>query len=214
MPTSASPPPSPFDSDLLAHSWRFAWASLGLTAPDGAKAALIQAWTEPHRSYHTLQHLSECLKHAEASREQMQCPGEIELALWFHDAIYDPLGRHNEARSADWACEVLVCAGASTLVQDRVRALIMATVHAAIPTDPDAQLLVDMDLAILGADPVRFAEYDAQVRAEYRCVPDGLYRYKRRQVLASFLARPTLYATELFRGRFELQARENLRRSG
>ncbi|MBT9552193.1 MAG: hypothetical protein IV088_15195 [Hydrogenophaga sp.] len=65
----------------------------------------------------------------------------------------------------------------------------MATCHDAEPEGDDARRLVDIDLAILGADPARFAEYDAQVREEYRWVPNWLYRCKRREVLAGFLAR-------------------------
>lgn len=95
-------------------------------------------------------------------------------------------------------------------MQHRVLALIMATCHDAEPTDPDARLLVDIDLAILGAAPARFAEYDAQVRTEYRWVPGWLYRRKRKQVLAGFLARLAIYGTDRFRARLEERARENL----
>lgn len=171
---------------------------------------LQQAWAEPQRHYHTTQHLRECLALLEPELHSAQHPGEVELALWFHDAVYDPKGKDNEARSADWACQALVQAGADEAVQQRVRALIMATCHDAEPVDPDACLLVDIDIAILGAEPARFAEYDAQVRAEYRWVPGWLYRRKRKQVLAGFLARPAIYGTERFRARLEERARENL----
>lgn len=88
--------------------------------------------------------------------------------------------------------------------------LIMTTRHDATPSDADEQLLVDIDLAILGATPERFAEYDAQVRAEYAWVPGFVYRMKRRSVLKAFLARPRLYGTDHFRARYEAQARRNL----
>ncbi len=202
------------DETLPARSWQRAWAALGLTAPDGLMQRLLDAWAEPQRHYHTQQHLRECLALLEPALGLAQHPGEVELALWFHDAVYDPQGKDNEARSADWAAEALAQAGAGSAVQQRVRALIMATCHDAEPTDPDARLLVDIDLAILGAEPARFAEYDAQVRAEYRWVPSWLYRRKRKEVLAGFLARPAIYGTERFRERFEGQARENLRSAG
>lgn len=99
-------------------------------------------------------------------------------------------------------------------MQHRVRALIMATCHDAVPDDDDARLLVDIDLAILGAEPTRFAEYDQQVPAEYRWVPGWLYRRKRKEVLAGFLARPAIYGTERFRERLEARARQNLGSSG
>ena len=81
------------------------------------------------------------------------------------------------------------------------------------PLDPDARLLVDIDLAILGAAPERFDEYEVQVRQEYAWVPGPLFRRKRREILQGFLDRPCIYTTEPFRTRFELQARSNLQRS-
>lgn len=108
---------------------------------------------------------------------------------------------------------MLLAAGADAAVQGRVERLIMATKHdAAEPAAdaPDQQLLVDIDLAILGAAPERFAEYGRQVRAEYGWVPGLVYRTKRKAVLKSFLARPRLYGTAHFRERYEAQARRNL----
>ena len=201
------------DEHLPERSWQRAWAALGLRAPEGLMQRLLDAWAEPQRHYHSQQHLHECLALLEPALDLAQHPGEVELGLWFHDAIYDPQGKGNEARSADWAVEALAQAGASGEVQQRVRALIMATCHDAEPEGDDARLLVDIDLAILGADPARFAEYDAQVRAEYRWVPSWLYRRKRKEVLAGFLKRPAIYGTERFRDRFEGRARENLTRA-
>ncbi len=204
-----------FDERLPERSWQRAWAALGLQAPEGLLQKLLGAWAEPQRHYHSTQHLHECLNLLEPALELAQRPGEVELALWFHDAVYDPQGQDNERRSADWAAEALAQAGAGSDVQQRVRALIMATCHDAEPVGDDARLLVDIDLAILGADPARFAEYDAQVREEYRWVPEAIYQVKRREVLAEFLARPVIYGTGRFRDRFEGQARENLsRRTG
>jgi predicted metal-dependent HD superfamily phosphohydrolase len=211
MKTNPPLPTTLADPDLLGRSWQYAWAALGLVAPAGLMHALIEAWAQPQRHYHSLQHLRECLLHAEAARALARHPGEVELALWFHDAVYDPKGSDNEALSADWATDALAQAGAGSELQERVRALIMATRHDAEPTDPDARLLVDIDLAILGAEPARFAEYDAQVRAEYRWVPGWLYRRKRKQVLSGFLARPVIYGTGWFRERLEVRARENLK---
>ncbi|HEY9096905.1 MAG TPA: N-methyl-D-aspartate receptor NMDAR2C subunit [Hydrogenophaga sp.] len=209
--TTAAAHNPPTDQDLSVRSWQRAWAALGLHAPQGLLQRVLDAWAEPQRRYHTTLHLHECLALLEPALDLAEHPGEVELALWFHDAVYEPQGKENEALSADWACEALAQAGAGEAVQQRVRALIMATCHDAEPADRDARLLVDIDLAILGADPPRFAEYDAQVRDEYRWVPGWLYRRKRKQVLAGFLARPEIYGTERFRARFEQRARENLR---
>lgn len=199
------------DEGLPQRSWQRAWAALGVSAPEGLMQQLIDAWAEPQRHYHSLQQLCECLALLEPALDLAQHPCEVELALWFHDAVYDPQGKGNEARSADWAVEALAQAGAGREVQQRMRALIMATSHNAEPEGGDARLLVDIDLAILGADAARFAEYGEQVREEYRWVPGLIYQAKRREVLAGFLARPAIYGTARFRERFEGRARENLR---
>lgn len=194
--------------------WRRTWRELG--RPDGAEALyhrLVACWSEPHRHYHTLQHLDECLDLFEEFRGQALRPAEIELALWFHDAFYDPRQSDNEERSADWAGACLLDAGLAAAVAGRVHALVLATRHEAIPQDADARLLVDVDLAILGSDPRRFDESDEQIRLEYAHVPEDEFRTGRRRVLGEFLARPQLYGTDAFQARFGRQARENLTRS-
>lgn len=194
----------------LETSWQRAWNHLGLQAPDGLRERLISAYQEPHRRYHSLQHLGECIAHVESALELAIHPGEVEIALWFHDAIYELQARDNEKRSADWAVDEMTRCGALAGQTQRVFALIMATCHTAMPVEPDQQLLVDIDLAILGADPARFAEYDAQVKAEYSWVPEAMYRVKRREVLQGFLDREVIYHTLYFRTRREQQARANL----
>jgi predicted metal-dependent HD superfamily phosphohydrolase len=74
-------------------------------------------------------------------------------------------------------------------------------------------LLVDIDLAILAADAPRFAEYEQQIRAEYRWVPSLIYRAKRRAVLQSFMERDVIYSTPVFRERLEAAARRNLKQA-
>jgi predicted metal-dependent HD superfamily phosphohydrolase len=88
--------------------------------------------------------------------------------------------------------------------------MILATKHAALAEDPDTRLLTDIDLAILGAPPARFADYERQIRQEYSWVPDVFFAAKRTEILRGFLARPRIYGTDFFRDRFEARARENL----
>lgn len=196
--------------NLLATSWASAWSDLGLPPPPELFEQLVRAYQEPQRHYHSLQHLSECLGHFEQVRHLAQRPGEVAIALWFHDAIYDVRGQDNERQSADWAVRALTACQAEQAMLARVERLIMVTRHDVLPEAADERLLVDIDLAILGATPERFAEYDAQVRAEYAWVPGLVYWLKRRGVLKSFLARPSIYNTPHFRQRHEVQARINL----
>lgn len=196
----------PFD-----RSWQRAWHNLGAAAPDGLQARLLDAYAGPQRHYHARQHLEECLAQFDAAIDLAVAPGEVELALWFHDAVYDPRGSGNERLSADWAARELALCGMGEQVIRRVDELIMATCHTASPNGQDQQLLVVIDLAILGASPERFAEYDRQVKAEYAWVPEALYEAKRKEVLSGFLAHGSIYNTARFRDRYEAQARANLR---
>lgn len=193
--------------------WMAHWAMLGLPADPALLERVLAAYAGPARHYHTLQHLDECLDLFERVAHLAAQPGEAALALWFHDAVYIPLAKDNEARSADWAIQALQAAGASETVIERIAALIMATVHHEAPAGSDARLVIDIDLAILGSAPVRFAEYEQQIRSEYAAVPADLYAEKRREVLAGFLARPAIYATPELHARLEEQARTNLRRA-
>jgi len=195
-------------------SWRAAWRDLALIEPARPLFEALRArYAEPHRSYHTLQHLAECLAHFERERALARHPGEVAIALWFHDAVYDT-GRHdNEAESADWARHALREAGARDEIADRVHALVMATRHSVAPGTADERLLVDIDLAILGADSARFDEYEHQIRDEYGFVPEALFRDKRAAILRGFLARPALYSTPALARRFEAAARANLARA-
>ena len=198
----------------LARSWTRAWA--GLRASDDGillRDALLAAWTEPQRRYHTLRHLGECIALLEQASHLAAHAAEVEIALWFHDAVYDLKAKDNEARSANWAEQALSAAQVEPDARVRVQELIMATRHAAQPGSDDGRLLVDIDLSILGAEPERFDEYEVQVRQEYAWVPGPLFRRKRRELLQRFLARQDIYATPWFRQRFETVARNNLQRS-
>lgn len=195
-------------------SWRRTWQALGAPHADEAlHERLIACWSEPHRHYHTLQHLRECMAHFAEVRSLADRPAEIELAVWFHDAFYDPARNDNEIRSADWARASVLQAGLPPDVAARVHALVMATRHQAVPDVGDAQLLVDVDLAILGADARRFHEYERQVRAEYAHVPEEQFRPGRRRILSGFLARPRIYSTGYFQDTLEQRARQNLNRA-
>ncbi len=203
---------------LTAKRWLLLWQRLGVaqhadSALANAFAALTTRYAEAHRHYHTAQHVAACLVHLDTARALCEYPDEVELALWFHDAIYDPHAKNNESQSAAWAVRVMAECSLGRPAQDRVQALIMATCHDAQPLTPDAQVLVDIDLAILGADAARFEAYETQVRAEYHFVPGILFRRARRKILQGFLDRPSIYATPRFQTALEKKARENLARS-
>ena len=194
--------------------WHEAWQALGAPRVDEDLCRRLNAcYSEPHRRYHTLQHLAECFAHLDVLREATERPAEVEIALWFHDAIYDTRRADNEERSAEWARDSAVAAGLAPETAVRIHSLVMATKHQAVPVGRDAEALIDADLGILGAEPARFDEYEEQVRVEYSWVPEALYRSERRKVLQDFAGRRAIYATERFRVSREARARANLARS-
>lgn len=138
---------------------------------------------------------------------------EIEIALWFHDAIYDTHRHDNEERSADWARDELLGAGAAVDVAARVHALVLATRHREPPEGNDARLLVDADLSILAAPPDRFAAYEHQIRQEYDWVPEPEFRAAREKFLRGMLARPSIFNDSAMRERHEAHARRNIEES-
>jgi predicted metal-dependent HD superfamily phosphohydrolase len=195
-------------------SWSAAWQRVGARdAGEDLHRRLVACWSERHRHYHTLQHLRECFEHLDAVRDLAQEPAQIAIALWFHDAFYDPTRDDNEARSADWARSAALEGGVAQPTALRLHSMVMATKHEAIPGDADARLLVDIDLAILGAEAARFDESDAQIRREYAHVPEAQWRIGRARVLRHFLERERLYGTQRFRDLFEARARQNIRRA-
>ncbi len=171
---------------------------------------LLARYREPHRAYHTIQHLEECLALLDGLHGMAGEPAVIELALWYHDAVYWPRRSDNELASAGLARADLEAAGAPDSLVERVSAMILATAHQAPPPPGDTEILIDIDLAILGAEPARFAEYERQIRKEYAWVPAFLFRRERAKVLAGFLARPRMFQTPVLHDRLETRARQNL----
>jgi predicted metal-dependent HD superfamily phosphohydrolase len=199
---------------MTPQHWRDAWQSLGGEPPgEDVRESILAAYDEPHRAYHTREHLAECFELLDLVRDECVRPGEVTLALYFHDAIYDPRARDNEARSSDWLDRVAQGACVPDDARRRLRALIMATCHDAVPDEPDAIALVDVDLGILGASPERFDQYEVQIRREYRHVPGFFFRRARRKILRQFLDRVPLYRTRALFAARERQARINLSRA-
>jgi predicted metal-dependent HD superfamily phosphohydrolase len=174
---------------------------------------LIGAYGESTRHYHNLRHLKECLTEFDRIRSIINNPPAVEAALWFHDAVYDPRSTTNEEDSAAAAAECLAEADVTRATVDLVYQLVLCT-KTHDPADiPDAAVLIDIDLAILGQPPVRFWEYEQAIRAEYAWVPDATFAQKRAEILTRFMERPAIYRTEPFRARYESAARANLQAS-
>lgn len=194
----------------LRDEWSALWRRLGGAGDPGpAFRDLEKRYSEPGRPYHNLDHIAHCLGELRGQTEN----SAIEFALWFHDAVYDSRAKDNEERSAELAREAVSCAGLPEDFADQVANLILATKHTSEPASPDAQLIVDIDLSILGQPRAEFDEYERAIRQEYAWVPNEDFARGRLRVLEAFAARPAIYSTAFFRAKYEQAARANLARS-
>jgi predicted metal-dependent HD superfamily phosphohydrolase len=194
--------------------WIGLWKRLGArSGPEAIFHTLAEHYSEPHRAYHTLAHVAKCLWEFDRLRDAAERPDEVEVALWLHDVVYDPRATDNEAQSAALATRLLLEGGVPTQVRERVATMIQATDHRAVPPPGDGALVVDIDLAILGAPADEFDEFERRIRREYDWVPGPAFRAGRRAVLTDFLEREQIYRTPALAGRYERPARENLARA-
>jgi predicted metal-dependent HD superfamily phosphohydrolase len=194
--------------------WLRLWQATGSAGDPSAWYELLTwAYAEPHRHYHNQQHIADCLAEFDSARQLAKQPGAVELALWFHDAVYDPRAADNEERSAALAKRCLESAGQAGLVTTVV-SLIMATkLHDKNDNEPDVGLMLDVDLSILGQNENRFAEYERGIRSEYAWVPQETFNAKRSEILQRFLNRERIYASDRFFTNYERNAQQNLERS-
>lgn len=174
---------------------------------------LIALYAGPHRHYHNQHHIAECLAEFDRVKSLAANPVAVELAIWFHDAVYDTHAADNEERTAELAQRWLKQFHADAEFIDAVGRLVLATKNHDGSLHPDAPLLVDVDLSILGQPPARFWDYEKQIRAEYAWVDAAVFASKRAEILQRFLARPRIYQTGYFFERLEAQARQNLKAS-
>ncbi|MFA5020963.1 MAG: N-methyl-D-aspartate receptor NMDAR2C subunit [Patescibacteria group bacterium] len=166
-------------------------------------------YSEPHRAYHTWDHIVACLREFDQVAHLFDYPLAAELALFFHDAIYDPTQKYNEQASA----ELLDAFCKDLGIANNASSLVKCTDH-----DPgrltamteDEKLVCAIDLAILGELNMRYVSYAYGIHEEYREVPIDIYRQKRADLLDGFLQRKRIFLPDFFYGKYERQARKNL----
>lgn len=167
--------------------------------------ALAARYSEPHRHYHNLAHVGSMLE----TMDRVKADGPaLELAIWFHDVIYDPKSGDNERRSADF-----FQSGLGELLDDelseQVVRLIRATDYASRRNGrSDEDLIRDIDLSILGSTAGGYKDYAEAIRSEYAHVRDKEFSKGRRAVLEGLLSEQ-IFHTEPLAG-LESKARTNI----
>lgn len=190
--------------------WQELMHRIGLDTHLNTYSELLSCYKQKHRFYHNESHIDAVLKYYDESKKLANNCNAVEVALWFHDAIYKPYSSSNELKSANWAFNFLKEHKNDDTFAENVHSLIMATLHNASPKDNDEQLIVDIDLSILGSQTKVYAQFEKNIREEYKFVPNILYKKKRKEILSGFLKRERIYTHDFFHGKLEVLARANL----
>lgn len=195
---------------IKLEGWHQLMMAFGIPENNETYHRLLTAYSEKHRAYHTLEHIDACFRHFDDVLEHSTYPHEIELALWFHDVIYKPFSATNEENSANLVKSFLSQNAVSTEVIERVNDLVILTKDHVAPQSADAKLMLDIDLSILGTEKHIYAQFEKNVRREYRRVPSFIFKKKRKEILKSFVERQRIYHTAYFFDGLETQAKRNL----
>ncbi len=204
---------------------RLRWYSLleriarahGVTISDAQKhtsyVKVMARYAEIHRAYHNKAHIDDCLLLFDEVRHLALEPDAVEMAIWLHDVIYDPRSKTNEEDSIVFAHEIMSELGLPARFQHRVARRIYPTKHVFALTNPDYQLIADIDLASLGYTWEKFKKNGEDIRFEYSFAPWNDYVTGRNAILRSFLDREHIYYHQWFRDRYETQAQANIKRA-
>lgn len=200
--------------EYLRYRWSTLWGAFQVPflSQTGEFEILRALYDGPGRFYHGISHIADLLLMFEKIRRFAKDRSAVEAAIFFHDVVYDTHASDNEEKSAAYARRVLGDFGMSDRFADRVAQLIMTTKHNRTLTDPDEQLIADMDLSGFGQEYSVVEASSRKIRQEYAWVPRQEYIAGRTKILEMFRAREPLYFTPHFRSKYEAAAKANLER--
>lgn len=197
----------------MSERFKQLWDGLGCLGLHGPEFQfLCDSYSQPGRFYHNLDHVEACLDDFREVADLTDTPELVELAIWYHDVIYDVNRNDNELKSADVAAAVCSRVGLCKESAKQIHDLILITKHDRMPESINQKIIVDVDLAVLGKPWQEYDKYRKAIRREYAHVADGDFRKGRIQILRSFLEKPSLYSLDCFKGKYYSQAVENIQR--
>jgi predicted metal-dependent HD superfamily phosphohydrolase len=187
------------------------WALLAGDSPTSRTewAAVVAAWSEPHRRYHDLAHLAAVLGLVGALPGAAD-PDAVRLAAWYHDIAYQPERTDNEEVSAARARVGLRGLVPDARIDEVERLVLLTAGHDPGPDDANGAVLCDADLAVLAGPPDAYAAYASAVREEYGHLSDAEFTTGRIAVLEHLLALPTLYRTKEAAAQWAARAAANM----
>lgn len=172
---------------------RLRWSTLerALDIPIGGAApvlsSLIAGYSEPHRHYHGIRHLTSVLERVSALGLGGEAQSAVELAAWFHDAVYTPGSERNEEESADFMVKALAPLTAAAPLIRLAAALILRTGDPLGAASREEKSLVDADLSILGETRLEYLSYASAIRLEHSGISDASFRKGRAAFLRKIL---------------------------
>lgn len=167
-------------------------------------------YTEKGRHYHNLLHLENMFRELDLVKSNISDFTAVSFSVFYHDIIYNASSRSNEEKSALKAAERLAELGLSQDHITRISDQILATQLHQKSIDEDTNYLLDADLSILGKDFESYLVYTRMIRKEYSIYPDLLYNPGRKKVLKHFLELSSIFKTDYFKTKYEVQARSNI----
>lgn len=191
---------------------------MATTAASTEHDRLRDAYQGAGRHYHDVSHVEALLSLTQAHRTVLIDPTAVDLAVYYHDVVYDPARRDNEALSAVFARESLTRLGLPQGLVEKLALYVEATAHLApsvgLPPGehPDLDHFLDFDLSILAAPAAEYDSYAAAIRREYAIYPEADYARGRAAVLKKLLASPALYRMPALAAAWEPAARANMAR--
>jgi predicted metal-dependent HD superfamily phosphohydrolase len=205
---------SDHSSDTFRKRWQFLAENIGLDRAKSQEVGdeLLSQYSASSRHYHGVQHIVSMLEGFDPIKASFEQPLAAELAIFFHDAIYDPSRQDNEAQSARRMQELLGGLVDRSLLETAARSIEATKQHALTPSH-DTNLLIDLDMAILGQPWPVYERYARDVMQEYLPVYGELaYRHGRRTLfLEPTIAHGSVFLTDAFKS-LNAQALENMQR--
>ena len=145
----------------------------------GFSDIVLNRYEEPHRFYHTTNHLLEVITQLEKSSD---FDDELFLAAVYHDAIYLTQANDNEEQSANLFLKDAQLTKLTKTQQESVYQLILDT-KTHLASNNKSKLLINADLAILEQPFGKLIEYEHQIFKEYQFLDYTIYQPKRIEVL-------------------------------
>lgn len=196
--------------ESLKPQWDSFCQRLNINDAQESFKVLVDHYSEPHRAYHTLNHLQNCFNEFNEVKHLLNNPDSVELAIWFHDVIYDIDKKDNEEKSAEFA---KVFCQKNKLSEDfakKVEDHILATGDHTLSSNSDTNYLIDIDMSILGYPINAIYQYEEQIYKEYSTV------YNRKEYLIGRLGFLTklkgydIYKTNYFRNKYGQSCQDNI----